>query len=112
LEHFGICFGAGSVYTVHGEANSSVNSLSGEARIYPQNHNTKSCVQLRTRDKHKFAYLSAHTGSRHDCIGLPADKSAGITDRMQQAAKFRIDVHTSPLGRSNTQAKSFTDPFC
>jgi len=46
-----------------------------------------------------------------DCIGLPVDKSVGITVSKEQPPKFGIDVHTSPVGRSNTQAKSFTDPF-
>ena len=111
-EHFGICFGAGCVYAVHGHANKTVDSLSGNVLTSCQNHNSKSYVQLCTRDEHIFAYPSAHTGYRLDCIGLPADKSAGITDSRHQPRKFRIDVRTSPVGWSNMQAKSFTDPFC
>jgi hypothetical protein len=60
---------------------------------------------------YKCAYRNAHMNRRFISIGLPADKSADVTDCMQQPTTFRTDVHTSPLGRSNTQAKSFADPF-
>jgi len=112
FEHFEICFGAGSVYAIRGQASINVDSLSGEVLTSCQSQNSRSYVQLCTGDKHKFSYSSAHTGCRLDCIGLPADKSAGIMGSRQQSPKFRTYVHTSPVGRSNTQAKSFTDPFC
>jgi hypothetical protein len=110
--HFWICFGVGNVYAIRGQASINVDSLSGEVLTSCQSQNSRSYVQLCTRDKHKFSYISAHTGCRLDCIVLPADKSAGITGSRQQSPKFRTYVHTSPVVRSNIQAKSFTDPFC
>jgi hypothetical protein len=112
FQQFGICFAAGSVHAIHGQANRNVDYLSGEALISRQSQNSIYYVQFSTKDKHKFAYPCAQTGCRLDYIGLPTDKSASITDSKHQPPKFRIDVHTSPVGRSNTQEKSFTDPFC